>query len=234
MKQAFPGMLIAVMVMSIALANATLCCSDSHASRNYRAGQRLGNPPVRLMANWRSYMLLRRVCLVVLVFLSPLFAVGQSRRLDKKQVGERVVGESSTGTRPDFLGAYRFPDGRIIAIRQSSEEGTCRYTDFNTGESHKLYPDDSSHFHSAADWASATPVGIRYQFQLDNNNRALTVIVRIATRPSVEARRLELREETATFRSGEIQLFGKLVLPASGRGPFRWLSSCTARTTPPP
>jgi uncharacterized protein len=120
---------------------------------------------------------------------------------------------------PDLLGAYRFADGRIVGVRPVSEPGSWRYIDFTTGEAHQLYPSDSVTFHSAADWASETPVRIRYRFALDTDSRARAVVVQRENRPAETARRLPLREETATFRSGAIALFGKLVLPESGRGP---------------
>jgi dienelactone hydrolase len=119
---------------------------------------------------------------------------------------------------PDLLGAYRFSDGRIIAIAVSSP--AWRYIDYTTGEAHQLRPIDSLRFRSSTGWREETGEQILYRFELDPDGRGRLLTVQRQHGLPVTARRVALREETTTFQSGDLKLFGKLVRPASGRGPF--------------
>ena len=118
-------------------------------------------------------------------------------------------------------GAYRFSDGRVVSIVPTSTNGQWRYTDFNSGKSHKLYPADALNFQSADDWKSETPVVFRYYFNLDKNGLAESLIIKQNGKGDLIAKKIKFREQTITFKSGDIQLFGKLTLPMNGKTPFK-------------
>ncbi len=118
-------------------------------------------------------------------------------------------------------GAYRFANGRIVSIVPSSIAGQWRYTDFNSGKSHKLYPTDALNFQSADDWGSEKPVVFRYRFNLDKNGAAESLVVIQNGRREIIAKKIKFREQTINFKSGDIQLFGKLTLPMNGKTPFK-------------
>ena len=117
-------------------------------------------------------------------------------------------------------GAYRFSDGRIVSIVPSTPDKHWRYVDFQSGKSHKLFPVDSANFQSADDWNSETPIIFQYRFNFDNNGVVESLVVQQKGRRELTARKIRFREQTTTFKSGEIQLFGKLTLPENGKTPF--------------
>ena len=48
---------------------------------------------------------------------------------------------------PGSRGAYRFPDGRIVGISPTGEDGIWRVRDFSDGRVHSLYPDSEDTLH---------------------------------------------------------------------------------------
>ncbi len=118
-----------------------------------------------------------------------------------------------------FVGAYRFDDGRVITIAHSDED-TFRFRDLESGRSQRLYPSDDEglSFHSGPGWASDAPVNLRVRFRKEGARAARLEWTDVGG-VAKSAERVPLREEAATFRSGDIELFGKLVLP-QGEGPF--------------
>lgn len=118
-------------------------------------------------------------------------------------------------------GAYRFSDGQIVSIVPLSTVGQWRYTDFNSGKSHKLYPTVALNFQSADDWSSETPIVFHYHFNLDKNGAAESLVVTQNGMRERIATKIRFREQTITFKSGDIQLFGKLTLPIKGKTPFK-------------
>lgn len=118
-------------------------------------------------------------------------------------------------------GAYRLSDGRIISIVPSSTDGKWRYTDFGSGKSHKLYPTDGLDFHSADDWGSETPVVFQFRFNLNKDGAAESLVVTKKGKYKITAKKIKFREQTISFKSGDVQLFGKLTLPMNGKTPFK-------------
>ncbi|HWM94314.1 MAG TPA: alpha/beta fold hydrolase [Thermoanaerobaculia bacterium] len=109
-----------------------------------------------------------------------------------------------------FSGAYRFPDGRIVGISPTSEN-TWRVRDFSNGEVHTLYPEDDDRFTIRPGWdAEVPPAGTA---RLTSG----TLFWRLGSQ-EIRAERLQLTERTVRFPSGDIELHGRLVLPA-GPGP---------------
>lgn len=123
--------------------------------------------------------------------------------------------------KPQFNGAYRLADGRIVSILPSATKGHWRITHFHSGKSHKLYPTDAFNFKSASDLDSETPVTFRYRFSLDKNGMAESLAIKENGKRELIARKIKFREETTVFKSGEIELFGKLTLPPTGKTPFK-------------
>lgn len=118
-------------------------------------------------------------------------------------------------------GAYRMADGSVISILPSGDKGQWRYTHFGSGSSHRLHPVEALQFQSAADLDSEQPVAMRYAFALGPDGIARSLTVKASGQPAVTARRLPHHGESAVFKSGETELFGKLTLPAHGRPPFK-------------
>jgi pimeloyl-ACP methyl ester carboxylesterase len=124
-----------------------------------------------------------------------------------------------------IAGAYRFDDGRRMAVSQSDTDATFRYRDLQSGATGRLYPSGGSGgsgglaYHSGTGWATEKPVTLNVQFQQDGGR-----ITGLDWKPQGEtaspATRVPLREEEIRFRNGEVDLYGKLVLPAEGEGPF--------------
>jgi uncharacterized protein len=108
-----------------------------------------------------------------------------------------------------LTGAYRFPDGRIVGVTPVDEDH-YRVRDFSSGEVHTLAALDDDRFEARAGWATEGPVTATARFERN----------KLIWKSGSEARaeRLSLPEKTARFRSGDVELYGRLILPA-GPGP---------------
>lgn len=107
-------------------------------------------------------------------------------------------------------GAYRFQDGRIVGISPTTED-TWRVRDFSSGAVHTLYTDGKDRFTARPGWEAEAPADGAVSF---------TSNAMVWTRDGKEekAERLRFAEKTARFPSGDVELFGRLVLP-SGKDP---------------
>ncbi len=121
-----------------------------------------------------------------------------------------------------LAGAYRFDDGRLMAVSQSDTDSSFRYRDLESGTTGRLYPSSEPGglaYHSGAGWATEKPVTLNVHFRQDGER-----IAGLQWKPQGEAEsqaaRVPLREEEIRFSNGPVQLHGKLVLPAEGDGPF--------------
>lgn len=124
-----------------------------------------------------------------------------------------VLGAAKLRSHPPdthLSGAYRFADGRVVGVTPTLED-TWRVREFSTGVVHTLYPQGEDRFTARPGWEpGAAPDGdVRFE--------AGTLVW---TRGSGEqrARRIPLPEKTVRFPSGDVQLFGRLILP-EGEGP---------------
>jgi dipeptidyl aminopeptidase/acylaminoacyl peptidase len=119
---------------------------------------------------------------------------------------------------PDLTvrGAYQFEDGRLMTVAPSDGD-TLRYRDLESGRSQRLYPAGPRTYQTGLGWASPSPVELEVRFQGDGPQ-----VNGLEWRPkagtSERAEKLQLREEPMTFRSGDVTLSGRLVLPP-GEGP---------------
>jgi hypothetical protein len=115
-------------------------------------------------------------------------------------------------------GAYRFEDGRLMAISHSSDK-SFRYRDLQSGASGRLYPSGGLDYHSGTGWSTESPVTLNVRFHQEGP-RVTGLDWKPKDEPERKAERLPLPEEEIRFRSGDLELYGKLVLPAEGEGPF--------------
>jgi uncharacterized protein len=118
-------------------------------------------------------------------------------------------------------GAYRLADGNVISILSASTPGQWRITHFGSGRSHKLYPTKALHFQSASDLGSETPVAFRYEFGVGTNGLVDSLTIKENGNRALSAKKIGVREEATVFKSGDVELFGKLTLPSSGKAPFK-------------
>lgn len=118
-------------------------------------------------------------------------------------------------------GAYRSADGGVVSILPQGAQGHWRFTHFESGKSHKLHPTKALHFHSAGDLDSENPIVYRYEFGLGKNGLAESLTITENGKRALIAKKISTREETTVFKSGDVELFGKLTLPATGKRPFK-------------
>lgn len=115
-------------------------------------------------------------------------------------------------------GAYRFADGHLMAISHSTEK-SFRYRDLQSGASGRLYPSGGPDYHSGSGWATESPATLNVRFH-QQGSRVTGLDWKPQGEPERKAERLPLPEEEIRFRSGGLELYGKLVLPDEGEGPF--------------
>lgn len=123
-----------------------------------------------------------------------------------------VAGCGAERPDPDLLchaGAYRLATGERLAVTPSDAE-TLRYR-FVDGRSGRLYPDGEGRFVSGLGWAVREPTILVAEFGACGADLVRWSFV---GEPSVEARRIGLRVGDRTFRGRDVELAGRLVLPA--------------------
>ena len=116
-----------------------------------------------------------------------------------------------------LMGAYRYPDGRLVSIRASSD-GTLRYTEYATGESRRLNPAGDLRYEAGPGFIGKEPVEVTAEFTLGENGAAESVAMSFNGGPQ-SILEFVSREKWVTFFSGEIELRGRIDLPP-GPGPF--------------
>lgn len=120
----------------------------------------------------------------------------------------------------DITGVYQFENGQLVTV-SPSEKDTYRYRNLHTGESQRLYPSKGQQgltFHSGPGWASEAPVELVVSFVADSSGSVTGLAWNDKEQPARYAKRVNLCEEHVAFAGGDIDLHGKLVLPA-GPGP---------------
>ncbi len=115
-----------------------------------------------------------------------------------------------------FTGAYVLDDGLLVFI-VPREGKVLRYRTMD-GETGALWPVAAGQYEGGSGWAEREPVVNRIRFEMDGGVPDGFIWERSGS-PARHARALKLAERQFTFKSGELTLRGKLVLPA-GRGPF--------------
>lgn len=115
-----------------------------------------------------------------------------------------------------LMGAYRFPDGRLISIR-ASQDNTLRYREYQTGESRRLYRHRRLRYVTGEGFSSRSPVKLVVDFSLDEAGKASGLLWQPKDGEPSSAERIN-EEQWVEFESGQATLFGRLDLPRE-RGP---------------
>jgi hypothetical protein len=121
-----------------------------------------------------------------------------------------------------YVGAYRFEeDGTLLVIGPRSLTD-LRFKKMN-GETGALWPTDTADaYEGGTGWSEREPVTNRVRFERDAGGRLIGLTWHHDGNDGSWQRRawrLPLREEFVTFRSGDLTLRAKLILP-EGNGPF--------------
>jgi len=124
-------------------------------------------------------------------------------------------------TRPEpadtrFTGAYALEGGPLVFI--TPREGkVLRYRTMD-GETGALWPVADGQYEGGSGWSEREPVVNRIRFEMEGGKPSGFIWERSGS-PTRHAKALHLVEKQFTFKSGDLTLRGKLVLPA-GTGPF--------------
>jgi pimeloyl-ACP methyl ester carboxylesterase len=117
-----------------------------------------------------------------------------------------------------FLGAYRFPDQRVIVLSHLGDFPQLFYTDVQTGRYAAMFPAGDNKFFSGAGFLNPTVRETNFRFETDAKGNATRMVWQAQGQPAQTAERIALRSEDVTFKNGDVTLSGTIVLPA-GKGP---------------
>lgn len=117
---------------------------------------------------------------------------------------------------PRFNGAYRLDDRRLVFVT-AREADNLRYR-ILSGESRALWPAGGGTFTAGPGWSGRDPVEVTVTFDGAGDGPPAGLDWE-APDERQRGQRLDLPEVTGSFRSGELELRAKLVLP-KGTGPF--------------
>ena len=120
-----------------------------------------------------------------------------------------------------YYGAYRVSSDRVISIlRGWGYARTLNYVDYKTGQVGTLWPSSETEFFSGDGLAVSFPVTIRVSFDRDAAGNVKGLLWKTKKEPHLTAQKIEFKEERITFKNGDINLGGTLILPAAkGRHP---------------
>ena len=116
---------------------------------------------------------------------------------------------------PCHSGAWRLPDGRLVTLMPSGDEGALRYRLLD-GTSGRLFPVGEGHYAGGPGFSSAPPPTVA-ELRGGCGDERLTLQLPGTGPAQIEKLRLETAD--TEFRSGDIRLRGRLVRPP-GDGPF--------------
>jgi alpha-beta hydrolase superfamily lysophospholipase len=117
-----------------------------------------------------------------------------------------------------FLGAYRFPDQRVVVLSHLGDFPQLFYTDTQTGRYAAMFPAGGNTFFSGAGFLNPTVRETTFRFDTDAAGKATRMVWQAQGQPALSAERIALRSEEVTFKNGDVTLSGTIVLPA-GKGP---------------
>jgi dienelactone hydrolase len=112
------------------------------------------------------------------------------------------------------VGAYRFANGDVVSVFVEPLGTHLRMLDYGTGEMRQLAQVSPDRFLAGPTIRAPWPIQARVQLVRDSSGAVVAL-----RRNGSSARRMPLVVQRAGFRSGKIDLVGKLVHPP-GRGPF--------------
>jgi uncharacterized protein len=116
-----------------------------------------------------------------------------------------------------FVGAYRFADGRFLLVDLGYPQGSDMLyaIDAHTGNVRAMYPVSATTFVSGPALLVPEPTAQTLSFELTRAG-VRSVVRRQAGGVPERAMRVALREEEVRFRSGDVNLAGTLLTPATG------------------
>ena len=117
-----------------------------------------------------------------------------------------------------FLGAYRFPDQRIIVLSHLGDFPQLFYTDVKTGRYAAMFPAGDNKFFSGAGFLNPSVRETTMRFELDAMGNATRMVWQAQGQATQTAERIALRSEEVTFKNGDVELSGTVVLPVA-KGP---------------
>lgn len=119
-----------------------------------------------------------------------------------------------------YYGAYRVSPDRVISIlRGWGYARTLNYVDYKTGQVGTLWPSSETEFFSGSGLAVSFPVLLRVSFRRDTTGNVKGLLWQTRSEPNLTAQKIEFKEERITFKNGDINLGGTLILPAT-KGSF--------------
>lgn len=117
-----------------------------------------------------------------------------------------------------FLGAYRFPDQRVIVLSHLGDFPQLFYTDVQSGRYAAMFPAGDNKFFSGAGFLNPTVRETTFRFDTDAQGNATRMVWQAQGQPAQSGERIALRSEDVSFKNGGVTLSGTIVLPA-GKGP---------------
>lgn len=117
-----------------------------------------------------------------------------------------------------LLGAYQFPDKRVVVLSEWGDFPQMFYSDMKTGRYASMFAESDSSYFAGAGNLNPAVRETTMRFERDRSGRIARMVWRQAGKQEV-ARRLQFRSEEVAFTNGDVTLSGTLVLP-EGKGPF--------------
>jgi len=117
-----------------------------------------------------------------------------------------------------LLGAYQFPDKRVLVLSEWGDFPQMFYSDMQSGRYASMFADGENSYYAGAGNLNPAVRETSMRFEKDKSGRVARMVWQQGGKQQV-ARRLQFRSEEVTFKNGDVTLSGTLVLP-EGKGPF--------------
>jgi pimeloyl-ACP methyl ester carboxylesterase len=117
-----------------------------------------------------------------------------------------------------LLGAYQFPDKRIVVLSEWGDFPQMFYSDMSSGRYASMFAESDSTYYAGKGNLNPTVRETTMRFEKDQTGQVARMVWQQNGKQQT-ARRLQFRSEEVTFKNGDVTLSGTLVLP-EGKGPF--------------
>ena len=125
------------------------------------------------------------------------------------------VAKVQEGIYEQYVGSYKLGADRFVDIGRYD---LLKFSDTKTGRTGSLYPLSETSFFSGASVEIPLPVGLRVTFVKNKQGAVDSLIWSEAGAPAIRGTKLSHRQETVTFRNGDMTITGTLILPPT-KGP---------------
>ena len=112
-----------------------------------------------------------------------------------------------------LVGAYRADDGSVLSITSLADFPQLTICDYQTGMWRNLYHRGSGKFTAGS--GISIPLPVTYTVVASGNS----ITIESQDEKPIVAKRISFREQPVTWKNGEAELHGTLILP-EGKGPF--------------